>query len=177
MSKLRLDKVKHLIDSGFFFYSDGKVYRTKKINSHGAIVVLAVPERAGHSTKRGYRRVVLKPHTVYEHVLIYALVFGVEALSRVECVDHLNAIKSDNRIENLEGVSLFENNKRAEQMGLVTRTHGKLNGCCKLSSESLTSIKSKWDSGKYRQYEIAGLFGISQSHVSCIVNGKSRRFG
>src|SRR5690606_2215605 len=40
----------------------------------------------------------------------------------------------------------------------------------KLTAEQVIQVKALWRSGKYKQKEIAGLFGIRQQTVSKIVN-------
>jgi len=163
-------------DSGYYFYRDGRVWRTKRTNGNKQEIPLEFPVIASKPMSRGYRRVHMSRNCVYEHTLIYAHVHGLEALMLTECIDHINGDKSDNRIENLEGVTFAENCARAEKMGLVRRTYGELNGCSKLTSLQVDAIREQYKSG-INQYALAGLFGISQGSVSEIVNYKKRKFG
>lgn len=152
------------------------MWRRSKTDSHGRVVPLEEPEIASRPTKRGYRRVSLGKRVIYEHLLVYALFNGLASLREVECIDHINANKGDNRIENLEGVTLRENSRRAERMGLVRRTYGELNGCCKLSTDEVQEIRKRYASGE-KQHQLAKLFRIRQGTVSDIVNHKRRRYG
>jgi hypothetical protein len=74
------------------------------------------PQAAIHLTSAGYRAVPLhavpeehhwiwqalrnKANAVLEHRLVYSIFLG-RPLRSDECVDHLNGVKTDNRIENL----------------------------------------------------------------------------
>lgn len=163
-------------EEGYYFYSNGRVWRSARTNGHGHVIELDEPVIASSPTKRGYRRVALGRSMVYEHLLIYAHFKGIGALGCIECVDHINANKGDNRIENLEGVSARENNERAERLGLVTRTYGEVNGCCKLTSSDVDSIRELHSAGE-NQYVLANLFHVGQGTISSIVNFKARKYG
>lgn len=79
-------------------------------------------------------------------------------------VNHLNGIKSDNRVENLGWVSNSANIKHAYQMGLLRRPTGELNPSAKLKNKDLTEISELRNKGLSFQ-KIASLFGVSKSCI------------
>ncbi|MGF2820196.1 HNH endonuclease [Bacillus subtilis] len=175
-NKNKLRPLLELLDSGYLFYKDGRVWRNYKKLNQFKTIKLDKPEIASTTTTRGYRRIGHKNEMVYEHTLIYAWFHGIDVLDSFQCIDHINGNKSDNRIENLEGVTIRENSRRAESLGLVKRTFGEVNGMHKLKSENIKEIFELRQQG-LTQYEIAAKFSVTQGHISEILSGKKRRVG
>lgn len=72
----------------------------------------------GRTTKRGYRQVTINKVNYWCHRLIWKHVFGIDPRE----IDHINGIKSDNRIKNLRDVDRSTNNKnirREPESGVV----------------------------------------------------------
>lgn len=175
-NKNKLHPLFDRLESGYLFYKDGRIWRNYKTLNQFKTIKLDKPEIASKPTTRGYRRVSYKSDMVYEHTLIFAWFHGIDALDSFECIDHINGNKSDNRIENLEGITVRENSRRAEILGLVNRTFGEINGSHKLKTKDISMIFELRDRG-LTQYEIADRFSVSQGHISEILNRKKRRFG
>lgn len=88
-------------------------------------------------------------------------------------LDHLNAIKSDNRVENLEWVTRSENTKRAHGMGLMTGVRrGEDSNLSRIKEEAVLKIAELDDAG-VKRYKIASQFGVTTSTVSSICNGQT----
>lgn len=79
-------------------------------------------------------------------------------------VNHINGIKHDNRIENLEWVTAKENAIHAVQNGLCKYT--------RLNKEKVIEIRKLYSEGVYNQREIGEKYGVDRRHVSDIVNFK-----
>ena len=91
------------------------------------------------------------------HCLLFALYRGINELMKHETIDHINGDKYDNRIENLQGLSRFENSQKDS------------NG--KLSPEDAKMIKFLLEEG-FANASIARVFEVSPTTISKIKNGK-----
>lgn len=86
-------------------------------------------------------------------------------------VNHINGNKHDNRVENLEWVTQSENISHAYRTGLKKRYYGMANKSRKLTDEKVSQIL-QMVANRVEQEEICATFGVSQSTVSAIVNGR-----
>ena len=91
-------------------------------------------------------------------------------------VNHINANKADNRVENLEWATQSENNTHAVRMNLRHFTKKMWEQCTKgrcLSKRQVKEIKTKYQNG-VPQHKIADEYHVSRAQICRIVNGKSR---
>jgi len=90
------------------------------------------------------------------------------------CVNHIDGNKKNNTKNNLEWVTYKENQQHAFDTGLHKMPKGELSPNSKISFKEVLQIRSKYDSGNFTQKQIGCEYGISQMHVSDIVNYKYR---
>lgn len=86
-------------------------------------------------------------------------------------VDHVNGIKYDNRLENLEIVSRSENQKRAYRLGLVVGCSGESNGGATLTEQEVLNIYNMIVDG-FTNDDIGMKYKIHPRYVSLIRHGK-----
>lgn len=91
-------------------------------------------------------------------------------------VNHINGVKDDNRVENLEWATQQENNRHAHRTGLAVYTIKQWESATrgqKVSKPQVEEIKIKFKSGK-SLLELSTEYSISKAQVCRIVNGRSR---
>lgn len=87
-------------------------------------------------------------------------------------VNHINGIKTDNRLENLEVVTPQENMRHAVATGLKTGKAGSENSMAKLTDDEYYSVICQIAAGASNQ-EIADQYGLHSRYVS-LIRGKKR---
>ena len=128
---------------------------------------------------QGYLRVGLnfcgkfKTHRVHRLVALNFL----DEKENKDQVNHVNGVKNDNRVTNLEWVTGSENIKHAIKTGLIKDTFiknsnkGNLNPNSKLDEEDVKLIRQLRKDG-YKLKELSDIFKVSVVHLSRICNYK-----
>lgn len=155
-----------------------------KIDRQGDITNRYGKKLKPHLGDRGYFKLVLckngKTTTVTIHRLI-ALHF-IPNLENKPHVNHINSVKTDNRIENLEWCTHLENmqhyhkslppkQKRINEQPRAGML-GERNWNSKLTLEDVLSIKEMLKSG-VKQKDIATLFNVKAPTIQGISSGKA----
>lgn len=84
---------------------------------------------------------------------------------------HLNSIRSDNRLANLEWSTHYDNILDRESLG--TNPRGERNGFSKLTAAAANEIVAKYKAGGVTQKFLAREYGVSQAAVSLLTAGKT----
>lgn len=86
-------------------------------------------------------------------------------------IDHINMIRDDNRVENLDWVTQAENNKRAlAKVGRRFKTQRK-NGLKAITAETVLEICKSLDNRSFSQKELSDTYGVSVDSISNIHRG------
>ena len=113
------------------------------------------------TTTRGYQRVNIAGRILHAHTHI-AKTFIDNPEDKPQ-VNHINGIKTDNRVENLEWVTNTENREHAVRTGLITYETQSRNA--KIKRSDWKRIAKNYSDGM-TQAEIASQYGVKQQAVS-----------
>jgi hypothetical protein len=119
-------------------------------------------------SSHGYQVVTINGKTKYVHRLI-AEEHIPNPLNKPQ-VNHKNGIKTDNRIENLEWVTIKENFEHARKNGLWGKN---ILDKRKLTDEQIKEIKLKYIPRKYTIRTLAKEYNVDYRTIWDIVNLKS----
>jgi hypothetical protein len=126
--------------------------------------------------KKGYPEVRLRKNGTHTR-LVHKLVSSAFLVKSEGCtqINHINGIKTDNSVINLEWVTQSENQKHAYKLGLQPSRAGESNNRATITDKDVTKLKLLYNSGKTTK-EVSELLGVNLSIVRQIIYGQSWRF-
>lgn len=137
--------------------------------------------------KKGYLRTVmvddLGNHKTVKMHRVIATAFIPNPKNK-PFVNHLNGIKDDNRVSNLEWCTPKENTTHAIENGLfvfatseasknITPKKGELNGQSKLTNDIVLEIRSKFKPRVYTRKKLSLEYNVSEATIKDVVLRKS----
>lgn len=127
--------------------------------------------RKGTMDTDGYIRISIKRRSHFVHRLVMSAFVGENELT----VNHINGIKTDNRLCNLEYLTQGDNLKHAWSTGLfkrmTTNFHGILSNPQKISNEEAVRIREMSKSKRFKQKELAKMYNVHLATISRICRG------
>lgn len=122
----------------------------------------------------GYQMVMLYKKSIPKKFLVHRLVALTYLVNpnQLPEVNHINGDRFDNRVENLEWISIMDNHRHAFKIGLYNKNIGTKHYLAKLNPKKVKQIRGLLELG-YRYYEIAPLFDVHNSAIRAIDKGFS----
>lgn len=141
-----------------------KRIKTQTNNQYGAGFVLK------NNMNRGYCSVQLHNGKSAKSMRVHRLVASafIPNPENKPHINHINGIKHDNRIENLEWCTPSENEKHSYDV------LGKISSKCVLSSADVVSISNRYSNGE-KMPVIAKDYGVTVTAIHMAVTGKSHK--
>lgn len=121
---------------------------------------------------RGYKVITLNKNGKRKRFKVHRLV-AIAFLANPENkpqVNHIDGIRDNNKIENLEWVTGSENVQHAFDNGLKKSSKGQSHGMSILTEDKVLEIRAIYAKGGISQKKLGLLFGVCESSVRNIVN-------
>jgi NUMOD4 motif/HNH endonuclease len=125
----------------------------------------------GQVNKAGYKRIGIRDFSGKRNYLSIHRLVGFAFIPLVEGkneINHIDGIKTNNTVENLEWVTGSENCKHAFDTGLRLPTYGKANGMSKLTNEQVLNIREERKNGTTYAW-LSLKYGVNRRTISKIV--------
>ena len=129
----------------------------------------------GAPNRRGYLRTCITSGAdrtmLMIHRVVWIAAYGLPPKGMQ--INHIDGVKANNKIANLEAVSPAANNAHARRTGLWRPSSGLANGYAKLSDKDVERARGMKRNG-VRTADIARFFALSEGYTRRIVSGAAR---
>lgn len=146
----------------------GVVRSLNRVNHCGTLIKGKILSQ--HSN-RGYMRVELRKTCIRKSFYVHRILADlfIPHVTGKYYVNHMNGIKNDNRLSNLEWVTHKENMIHAYDNKLATGAIGELSNTAKLKSTDITTILDSTSTNA----ELAVAYGVQRNTIRSVRIGKT----
>jgi hypothetical protein len=123
----------------------------------------------------GYNHLSLRKNKIGKTKKVHRLVmltFKNDSYFDGAQVNHINGIKTDNRLDNLEWCDQFHNMQHAFKLGLQISLKGENHGAAKLNQNQVNKIRFYYENKIFNQRQLANMFNIKRGTISDITTKK-----
>lgn len=139
--------------------SDMGRVRSWKLGGPGTRLASSPSEVRPQQGRHGYVRVELCHEGQRSHHFVHRIVLTAFVGPSKLSADHVNAVKDDNRLANLQWLTQAEN---------VRRSAG-----ARLTRDQVSAIRSRYGRSGLTQRALADEYGVSRTTIGDVVNGRS----
>lgn len=127
----------------------------------------------GNLGKNGYRITCFTKDGIKKYLKVHRLlaITFIPNPDNLPHINHINGIKTDNNLENLEWITLENNAHHAREIGLYRGLNGEQNTMAILTDEIVKEIYENKCSHSIK--ELAQKYKVTRSNITCIRNGNS----
>jgi hypothetical protein len=153
--------------------TEGRVYRHSYVDTAGAL--LKGRWNKPVSNRYGYQMIsILGKYHALHRVIAKAFIPNPENKPEI---NHVDGIKDNNVISNLEWCTRSENAQHAVDTGLMPMHSGERCKSAKLTDAQVSDIRKRYSAGGVSQKQLGHEFDTHPSNISYICSGKSRNKG
>lgn len=166
MSELKLPEMEEVAGfPGYFITRDGRMFSEKR----GCI-----KELVQFDTCAGYKKANMylngKRKQVETHRLV-AIAFIPNTFGAPQ-VNHIDSVRNNNRVENLEWVTASENMQHMVKSGRAPSFKGSRHGQAKIAEVDVLAIRARYAAGEKGIF-LAAEYGLSRGSISHLINKKT----
>lgn len=130
----------------------------------------------GTPNTRGYLRTCITTKGEAASLMVHRIVWisqnGVPPTGAQ--INHIDGVKTNNALANLELATPARNNEHARATGLWHPNKGLANGCARLSDQQVSAARAMQTEGR-KTSEIAAHLGVSEGYTRRLLAGTARR--
>ena len=154
-----------------------KQIKDYSVSNYGRVKSIRFPNRClkpSNNSTGGYLFVILCKNGVRKTLKVHRLVAlaFIPNPENKRTINHIDGIKTNNFVENLEWNTQKENTHHAMDTGLQDNK-GTKNVNSKLSEKEVIEIRRLYATGDYYQGALGKIFGVTQRLISYIVRRKN----
>lgn len=165
-----MEKWKPIPNYSLYHCSNTGLIKTFNWKGHGQTRIMK-PAFSGGYLKTMLKRDDGRTHSITIHRMVATT--WIANVDGKDCINHINGIKHDNRVENLEWCTVQENNKHAISSGLVYILKGEEIGNSKLTEKEVLEIRQKFIPRRVTRKILSKEYNVSEATIKDIVRGKT----